>query len=210
MNALVAISFCWSPKTDVFICRNSLEKSHITSSLHTQQCLACFVCLTWFVWWELSGHRAIVVLGAASRIFFKTACSILESFSSSVLFSNISWCNHTDVLSWQWLGWFPVLYYQQDQISLWSITCQLQTLPMRILTSISVNEQRNYIRHNSYVRFDMIRGIGSCFYLLHNSGRYKETLSPCFIYSMSHLFLSSRLFPFLSFRNWDKLYWTKK
>ena len=36
-----------------------------------------FVLLGWFVWWEVSGRTTAVLWGAASRIFLKTAHSIL-------------------------------------------------------------------------------------------------------------------------------------
>ena len=87
-------------------------------SLLCQQCLACFVCLTWMVC-EMGGKRLYnsCFVGCCFQELSKRAHHIL--CSSHLAFSPIAsfkskWCNHTIVLTWQQLGKICVLFYQRS------------------------------------------------------------------------------------------------
>ena len=55
-----------------------------SSSLLLQQCSSCLVCLIWmFLWWVVSGHTTVILLGVASRICSKQHFSYLGSSVSS-------------------------------------------------------------------------------------------------------------------------------
>ena len=72
---------------------------------------------------------------------FKSVHSILgqypSSFFSMCLFVSM-WCIHTVVLTLPLLGRNPILFYQIDQISIWSI--ELYTFAWRIIISFLVDE----------------------------------------------------------------------
>ena len=48
------------------------------------------------------------------------------------------WCSHTEVLIQLLIGKNPVLFFQRDQISIWSIS--VYAFPMHMLTSLSVDK----------------------------------------------------------------------
>ena len=90
-------------------------------SLLHQKCPAYFVPLTWII----SG--CIV----ASKICLKQHTAFLCSFHlafSLCVFLNSWWCIYTIVLVWLQLGKIHVLFYQRDQISIWSLTCKWQSM----------------------------------------------------------------------------------
>ena len=63
---LMNVSSCWSANAGM-----SLDKCHLWIYLHFTSCVqhVLSVLLWWFGWWEVSGHTAAVLLGAAFRIF---------------------------------------------------------------------------------------------------------------------------------------------
>ena len=101
-------------------------------SLFLQRCPTCFDCLTWMVY-EMGGKwpYSCCLMECSFKDLFKTALSILVWFPSSFFFFSLQSvsleykrCNHAVVLIRLQLGRIPVLFYQINQISRWSITCQ--------------------------------------------------------------------------------------
>ena len=112
----------------LFLARSCVGSRRKTSSLLLQQCSTCLVRLTWMACEMLvSGCNSCCPMGFVSRVCSKlhvdfTFCSHLP-FSAWVLLTSIWWI-HTVVLTQSLLGRNPILVYQIDQISIWSVTCQ--------------------------------------------------------------------------------------
>ena len=91
--------------------------------------ISSFVLFGWFVRWEVSGCTAAVLWGVTSRICEKQhilfSCSSHPAFSLSILLMLRRWI-HAEVLIQPQLVRNPILFYQKDQTSIWSISCQQQ------------------------------------------------------------------------------------
>ena len=90
----------------------------------------------WFMRWETCSHTAAVLSSTASRIWSKqqvtSLCSFHLAFLPSVLLES-KWCNPTTVLTWLKLWRIPFLFYERNQISIWSITIHAWPLHIIIL-----------------------------------------------------------------------------
>ena len=119
---LLNISFCSLAYTCVSMSRSPLLMS---PSLLFLLCWACFVL---FLRLKVSDHTIAVLWDTASKICSKQHTTSLYCSNigfSLGTFSNYKVYHHTIVPPKLHPGRIPILFYQRDQITIWSLTCQL-------------------------------------------------------------------------------------
>ena len=78
--------------------------------------------------WKVSGHTTSVLWVAASRICSKQLVAFLNSFHqafSQGILLEFKWCNLTVVVTELQLGRILILFHQRNQLSIFSMTCQM-------------------------------------------------------------------------------------
>ena len=112
---------CWLANAGVSMGRGPQENATYGFFLTSLECLG------WFGRWEVSGCTAAVLRGATSKICSKQHVTLLwsfhQTFSPCFLYESRR-CIHIIVLIWTLRGRNPILAYQIDRITIWSITCQ--------------------------------------------------------------------------------------
>ena len=98
----------------------------------------------WFMRWEVSGHTAVVLLNAASRVCLRqpavSLCSFYAAFSPSVSIK-IKRCNYSAVLTRLQRGRNPILFYQRLYFHIIdNLSIAVHIFPMRMFTSLSADK----------------------------------------------------------------------